>query len=140
MLIALALAANPVPPTPARERSVQAAVQVVRSYYAAIQRHDYRAAHAIWSGGQSLAALRRGYAETAWVKLTPIPPFEAEGGAGSVYATINVRLDAALRNGRRQHFAGNYTLRRVNDVDGSNAAQRRWHITSARLKAVPASR
>ena len=138
MLLGIALAAAAVQPTRAREQSVEAAVQVVRDYYAAVQRHDYRAAHAIWSGNRSLSALRRGYAQTAWVRATPLPPFTTEGGAGSIYADVNVRVDAALRNGERQHYVGSYTLRRVNDVDGSSAAQRRWHITGAQLKEVPA--
>ena len=84
--------------------------------------------------------MREGYAQTAWVRMTPIPPFETEGGAGSIYADIKVRVDAALKNGRRQHFEGTYTLRRVNDVDGSSAKQRRWHIVSTNLKPVPAGR
>lgn len=136
---ALALAASdPVPPTPAWLRSEAAAVDVVRGYYAAIQRHDYRVAHAMWSNGHSLAAFRRGYARTAMVRVTPIPPYRSEGGAGSVYAEIRVKVDAILRSGVRQHFAGSYTLRRVNDIDGSTVAQRRWHIASAHLKMVSA--
>ena len=139
LFAALALAAaDPVPPTPAGERSVDAAVQIVRDYYAAIQRRDYRTAHALWSGGNDLAAFRRGYARTARVTVRPIPPFDAEGGAGSIYAEIRVKVDAVLKSGQHQHFAGSYTLRRVNDIDGSTAAQRRWHITGAHLKIVPA--
>ena len=139
LMTAFALAAA-VPATSAKDASVAAAVQVVRDYYAAIQRRDYRTAHALWSNGRSLEAFRQGYARTAWVKLTPVPPFTAEGAAGSVYADIAVRVDAGLTDGRRQHFAGTYSLRRVNDVDGSTAAQRHWHIIGAKLKAVPAGR
>ena len=141
MLVAFALAvADPVPPTPAREASVDAAVQIVRNYYAAVSRRDYRTAYALWHGRNSLPEFKRGYARTAWVKVTPIPPYDAEGGAGSIYAEIKVRVDAALNNGAHQHFTGSYTLRRVNDVDGATAAQRRWHIIGARLKAMPAGR
>jgi len=100
--------------------------------------HRYRAAYRIWTGGQSYAAFRRGYARTAWTHVTPLPPFAAEGAAGSIYAGIRVRVDARLVDGTRQRFVGNYTLRRVNDVDGSTPAQRRWHIEGAKLKAVPA--
>ena len=132
-------AADPVPPTPARQRSVGAAVQIVRRYYAAIQRHDYRAAYALWNGGRSFAAFRRGYMQTVRVSVTPISPFHVEGAAGSAYAEIRVRLDAKLRNGTHQHFVGRYMLRRANDVDGSTSAQRRWHIQSAHLEVVPAS-
>lgn len=133
---ALALvAAAPAPPSAA---SVDAAVAVVRAYYAAVSRHDYRAAFTLWHGHQSYALFRRGYAQTVRAIVTPIPPVESEGAAGSVYATVKVRVDALLRSGRHQHFAGSYTLRRVNDVPGSTVAQRRWHIVDAHLAPVPA--
>jgi hypothetical protein len=136
---ALALvAADPVPPTPSAEASVAAAAGVVSAYYAAVARRDYRAAYALWHGGQDFAHFRRGYARTVRVRVTPIPPFHAEGAAGSVYVEIPVRVDAVLRSGVRQHFVGGYTLRRVNDVEGSTAAQRRWHIVSAHLRKAPA--
>lgn len=129
-----------VAPTPAAETSVMAAVGVVRAYYAAIDHKDYRAAHSLWNGGHDLAAFRAGYARTASARVTPLAPFTTEGGAGSVYAEIRVRVDARLIDGKRRHFAGSYTLRRVNDVDGSSAARRRWHIVGAHLRQIPASR
>lgn len=110
---------------------------VVRHYYAAVEARDYRTAYRLWHGAYSLAQVRAGYADTAHVKVTPIPPFTADGAAGSSYCEVRVRVDAVLKNGRRQHFAGRFTLRRVNDVDGSTAAQRRWHIVAATLKPVP---
>jgi hypothetical protein len=129
LLAALALAAaDRVPPTPPAEASVEAAVRVVRDYYAALGRHDYRTAHSLWPRGPGIDELRRGYAHTKWTRVTPLPPFTADGGAGSVYAEIRVRVDAAGTDGTRQHFAGSYVLRRVNDVEGSTASQRRWHI------------
>lgn len=134
LMMAFALAAaDPVPPTPSAEASVQAAVAVVKRYYAALGRHDYRTAHALWPRGPGIDELRRGYAHTAWTRVTPLPPFTSEGAAGSVYAEIKVKVDSAQTDGTRQHFTGSYTLRRVNDVDGSTAAQRRWHIESGKL-------
>ncbi|WP_404712454.1 hypothetical protein [Sphingomonas sp. MMS24-J13] len=134
LMMGLALAAaDPVPPTPPAEASVQAAVRVVQHYYAALGRHDYRTAHALWPRGPGIDELRRGYAHTAWTRVTPLPPFTSEGGAGSVYAQIKVKVDSAQTDGTRQHFTGSYTLRRVNDVEGSTAAQRRWHIESGKL-------
>ena len=138
MPVAMAFALAAAPPTPTAEASVQAAVQVVRSYYAAVSRRDYRTAYRLWHGGQSYARFRQGYAQTARVTVTPIPPFDTEGAAGSIYTEIDVKIDAMLRSGTHQHFRGSYTLRRVNDVEGSTAAQRRWHIQGARLKPVPA--
>ncbi|WP_420140720.1 hypothetical protein [Sphingomonas sp.] len=111
---------------------------MVRSYYQAVGRHDYRAAHALWNGGRSVAALARGYARTRRVAVETIPPYPTEGAAGSVYCVVKVRVRAELDDGTPQRFAGSYTLRRVNDVDGSTAAQRRWHIVAGSLKAQPA--
>ena len=136
LALALLLAAPaPVAPTPPHEASVEAAVEVVQAYYAALSRHDYRAAYAIWTGGHDPAAFRRGYAHTARVTVTPIPPFRADPGAGQVYAEIKVVVHAVLDDGTRQRFRGSYILHRVNDVDGSSAADRRWHIKSGRLRA-----
>jgi len=135
--VALA-AADPTPPTPPEATSAEAAVQVVRDYYAAVSRRDYRTAFAIWHGRQDYRHFRRGYAQTVRVSVTPLPPFQAEGAAGSVYAEIRVRVDARLRSGARQRFGGSYTLRRANDVPGSTPAQRRWHVVDAHLRRVPA--
>ena len=143
MLLGLALAslaADPVPPASPRDTSVQAAVRVVQDYYAAVSRRDYRAAYAIWHGAQDYVHFRRGYAATRSVRVTFLKPGMPEGAAGSIYLEVPVRVDARRRSGARQHFVGSYTLRRVNDVPGSTAAQRRWHIESAHLKRVPASR
>jgi hypothetical protein len=135
-LAAAALAAASVPSTPAAERSAKAAVAVVKRYYAAINRRDYRTAYALWHGRYTLAQVRAGYSDTQAVRVRLIPPFTSEGAAGSSFCEVPVRVDATLKNGRRQHFTGSFTLRRVNDVDGSTAAQRRWHIVSAHLKQI----
>ncbi|UAK26007.1 hypothetical protein [Sphingomonas nostoxanthinifaciens] len=138
MLAAFALAvADPVPPTPPAAAAVSAAVQVVRDYYGAIGRHDWRTVHAMFANGHSVAALRRGYADTRSVTVEPLPPFESDAGMSHVWTDIRVRVTALHRDGSRHVYAGSYRLTRVNDVDGSTAAQRRWHITSATLAEVP---
>jgi len=90
-------------------------------------------AYRIWNGGRSYSAFRRGYARTASTQVTLVPPFTSEGAAGSIFSDIKVRVDARLTDGTKQRFKGSYTLRRVNDVDGSTPAQRRWHIVAAKL-------
>lgn len=134
-LLALALAAA-VPSTPAAATTATAAVAVVEAYYAAIERRDYRAAYGLWHGRYSLAQMKAGYAGTAHVRVQPIPPFRIEGAAGSSYCTVPVEIASVEKDGRRQRFGGSFTLRRVNDVDGSTARQRQWHIESATLKRL----
>lgn len=132
-LFVLAAAATPA------DRSPEAARQVVERYYAAIDRHDYRAAWLAWdrggaASGRPFRSFAQGFAGTAHSRVRVGPATDAEGAAGSVFITVPVRVDAVLRSGARQRFSGRYVLRRVNDVAGATAAQLNWHIASASLK------
>ena len=116
-------------------------IHVVESYYEAIDRSDFKAAYSLWSGdgdgeasGQSFAAFKHGFADTARTAVDASPPTDSEGAAGSVYIEVPVTVNAELKNGTRQRFTGTYTLRRVNDVQGATPQQLSWHLTSAALK------
>lgn len=119
-------------------RGPQAAANVVRRYYAAIDAHDYGTAWIQWGDdgqpGQTLGSFENGFAHTRSTRVTiaTLPP--SEGGAGSLYQTVPVTIEAILDNGNVQRFTGSYVVRRVNDVDGASASQRRWHIDSAQLR------
>ena len=90
-LVALALAiAAGAPATSPQEASVEAAVQVVRDYYAAVSRRDYRSAYAIWHGGQDYSHFRHGYAQTVRADVTPLPPVRTEGAAGTTAERVAV--------------------------------------------------
>lgn len=136
MILALLLAAAPVPPTPAAETTGPAAAAVVQRYYAAIDRGDLRTAYGLWNGGYSFRQMKAGYVDTAHVRVETIPPFTPDPGAGSVYCEVRVKVTAIHRDRSVHRFAGSFTLRRVNDIDGSSAAQRRWHIENAKLQPV----
>jgi hypothetical protein len=60
-----------------------------------------------------------------------------EGAAGSSYVTIPLKVTGGLTKGGGFVLEGPVTMRRVNDVDGSTAEQRRWHIESSGLKPRP---
>jgi hypothetical protein len=121
--------------------SAGAAVDVVKLYYRAIAARDFAVAYAQWgdggrASGKSHAAFAAGFAHTRTTRVIPGTPTDPEGAAGSSFISIPVSVEAVLDNGARQRFAGTYTLRRVNDVPGATADQLRWHIASARLRAV----
>lgn len=124
-------------PAPA---SAQAAAAVVHRYYSALNARDFSTAWLQWGENgkpnQPLATFEAGFKHTreTHVTLGPLPP--AEGAAGSIYQTVPVTVDALLDTGAHQRFTGQYIVRRVSDVDGASAGQRRWHLDSARLKAV----
>lgn len=110
---------------------------VVQRYYDAIEAKDFAAAYALWgedgkASGQSLQQFAAGFANTTRVRATIGDSVRLGAAAGSQYATVPVTIDATLRDGRRQHFTGTYTVRRAM-VDGATAAQRRWHIYKADL-------
>ncbi|WNO52787.1 hypothetical protein [Stakelama saccharophila] len=131
--------ADPATDADADPGTAEAAVAVVRHYYDAIDRGDFRTAYELWgndgeASGQSFVQFRDGFASTARSDVTVGTPGRAEGAAGSIYIEIPVTVDAELKDGTNQHFSGSYTLRRVNDVPGSTAEQRRWHLSDADLK------
>jgi hypothetical protein len=138
LLSVLAVAASPaaaIDRTPAQARAV------VERYYAALDRGAYRTAYALWdrggqASGQSYADFVRGFARTARTRVVAGAPYDQEGAVGSSFITVPVRVYATLKSGAAQRFVGSYTLRRVNDVPGSTAAQRSWHLASAKLRAV----
>ncbi len=57
-----------------------------------------------------------------------VPEGTMEGAAGSLYYTAPVVVTGHDRDGRPVRIEGEAVLRRVNDVDGASAEQRRWHF------------
>ena len=121
--------------------SPQAAVQLVQSYYAAIDRGDYRTAYQAWdqngaASGQSFAQFRAGFAQTRSVRVVAGAPVNPDAGMSQRSIQVPVDVYATLKNGKRQHFRGTYTLHRVVEGVGAPAGQLSWHISSAKLAPV----
>ena len=119
---------------------VHGAAQVVMRYYAAIQEGDFQRAYHLWADSgrasrQTFDDFAAGFAQTARVDVMVGDDIRVEGAAGSQYATVPVQVEAVLRTGERQRFAGRYTLRR-SLVDGATAEQRTWHIAEGHLTPV----
>ena len=132
---------QPMPGCTVDPKSSQAAADVVRRYYAALDARDFGTAWTQWGDdgkpGQTLAAFEKGFAHTRATKVTIGALGPSEGAAGSVYQTVPVTVTATLDDGTAQRFTGNYVVRRVNGVDGASASQLRWHIDSAQLRPAP---
>lgn len=82
-----------------------------------------------------IPAFARVFAHTAHSRVVTGDPVNGDAAMGSVYVDVPVEVFAILKNGRKQHFRGHYTLRRVNDVDGASNAQLHWHLASSMLRA-----
>jgi YVTN family beta-propeller protein len=120
--------------------SPEAAAEVVRQYYAAIDARDYERAYRCW--GQEGAASRQtyeqfaaGFHNTVHVRADIGTPGPIGAAAGSRYVEVQVTVTATTKSGEHQRFVGRYQLRR-SVVDGATPAQRTWHIDSATMRAA----
>ncbi|HEY9646125.1 MAG TPA: hypothetical protein V6C88_07145 [Chroococcidiopsis sp.] len=133
---------SPSPPQSTDNATLQQeAVALIHDYYRAIARRDYAHAYADWEGDgsasqQSFEQFRQGFANTASVAVEVGTPGQLDGAAGSTYIEIPVTITAVTTSNVPQRFRGSYVLRRVNDVPGSTAEQRQWHIYSATINQV----
>ncbi|MFD2429037.1 hypothetical protein ACFSUK_14530 [Sphingobium scionense] len=110
----------------ARSQEHGAAAAVVQRYYAAINARDYGTAWSQWGengpAGQTMERFQAGFAATRATHVTIYRMTPGDAGAGSIYQPVPVTVDAELADRTRQHFAGTYVVRRVNDVDGASRA------------------
>jgi hypothetical protein len=123
----------------ATDPSAAGAIEVLRDYYAAIDRGDYARAYADWGddgppGRPSLGAFSDGFARTDSVRLEVGTPGRIEGAAGSRYVEVPVTVHALERGARATTYTGSYVLRRT-VVPGASEASRRWHLYRATLTA-----
>ncbi|MGV0102307.1 Lipoprotein [Nostoc sp. DSM 114160] len=140
--VANLIASGPTPaPASPTQSSEQRAVQVIRDYYSAIARQDYKQAYSAWDGNgaaskQSFEQFKQGFANTTSVAVEIGKPGRPDPGAGSIYIEIPVTITTVTTNGTPQRFRGSYVLRRVNNVPGSTPEQRKWHLYSAKITQV----
>jgi len=122
------------------DADVEAAADIVRQYYAAIDARAYRRAYEFWSGKgeaskKTFEQFRDGFAQTRSTSVDIGEPGEIEGAAGSRYITFPVTVHAVTKDGKEQNFKGEYVLRR-SVVDGATAEQRAWRIYSAKINEI----
>ena len=129
-------------PTPDDAKSPAAAVAIVRRYCDAIARKKYGQAYRLWAGnGEASGMSEREFAQS-FSKYDAFDcsfgsPAPIEGAAGSAYITVPVVVTGTFARSGGFILRGPVTLRRVNDVPGSTAEQRRWHISDSDLDPRP---
>jgi hypothetical protein len=124
---------TPVSEAPFTPESAQGAASVVQTYFALIGGKRYAEAWRLWSDGGKAS----GRDESAFAaEMARYPQYDAqigapgsiEGAAGSLYVEAPVVLYGRNPDGTELHRKGKAVLRRVNDVPGATAEQRRWRI------------
>jgi hypothetical protein len=109
------------PKGPIDPKSVEAAGQVVQSYGALVEQSRFTEAARLWRDPAAAAAFAKALRPATHMEIGELG--DTEGAAGSIYTSVPVTF---YRTGFRR--PAEVVLRRVNDVPGSTAAQRRWHI------------
>jgi hypothetical protein len=129
---------TPLSEAPFTPTSAQGAADVMQHYYALIGQKRYAEAWRLWGpSGQDAQAFEGSFGDKLEYHGLVGSPGEIEGAAGSLFVTVPVQVYGRLRDGRELHQLGKATLRRVNDVPGSTAEQRAWHIERIDLKTQP---
>jgi len=125
---------GPTPVTPLYI-SQDSPVDLLASFYNAIDRQEYGRAYGYWETSPGpYEQFAQGYADTASVQLIVQLPAFIDAGAGNVYSNIATVLIATTREGDQQTFVGCYTTHKVNiqpDV---------WHLARATIKPAAANR
>ncbi len=124
---------------PEAERTETGARSVLLSFARAIELCEYDQAWAMltpqaqqkWSRAR-FNGLFEGLREIS----VAVPEGTMEGAAGSSYYTSDAEITASDAEGRPVRLEGPIVLRRVNDVPGSSAEQRRWHVDRVELSAT----
>ena len=127
------------PQGPAYE-NLNSPVDLLASYYDAINRKQYQRAYGYWqTPPTSYPKFANGFSDTTSVQLIVQPPTSGEGAAGSTYVQISTVLIAQHTDGSQHTYAGCFTTRKSNlqppDIPKADV----WHIYSAQLKEVPNS-
>jgi hypothetical protein len=133
---------TPVSEAPFTPESAQGAANVVQTYYALIEAGKYGEAWKFWSdsgraSGMSAAEFAASFDKYGEYHANIGAPGRIEGAAGSLYVEVPVQVYGRLKSGAEFNMLGPVTLRRVNDVPGSTAEQRRWHIARTDIQPRP---
>lgn len=112
------------------EPGPDAAVAVLRDYYAAINAKDFARAYAAWRNSpQGPAQFAESFADIAGVSVEIGPPGPIDAGAGQRHIEIPVRLDVTRLDGRLERHSGRYTLHR-SVIEGGDP---QWKIVRTSL-------
>ncbi|MEP7129970.1 MAG: hypothetical protein ABI770_02450 [Sphingomicrobium sp.] len=125
------------PSGPIDPKSAEAAGQIVQSYGGLIEQKRWTEANALWGDPGMAQKWQSELSQFVDVHLEIGDLGETEGAAGSIYVTMPVIFYGQLKDGKASRRSADVVQRRVNDVPGSSAAQRRWHIE--RIEWKPAA-
>ena len=140
VLIALpfyVFAQTPNPMSAPSYENVDSPVDLLASYYNAINRKEYARAYSYWeTAPNSYADFVAGFASTVDVQLIVQPPTSGEGAAGSIYVQIPTVLIADHQDGTQYVYSGCFVTRKSNLQPPDIPEPDVWHLFSADILPV----
>ena len=123
-------------------KSAQGAGQILQRFGGLLEQQKFAEAYGLWSDSGRASGMTEAQFVAAYEKYAEIhsevgAPGPMEGAAGSAFVEIPFRLYGKLKSGEPFNLVGPVTLRRVNDVPGSTAEQRQWHIYKSEVQPRP---
>lgn len=120
--------------------------EVLRSYYNAVNRHEYVRAYSYWEHAGTSATseppaykdFAQGYASTTSVQLTT-GTVSSQGAAGTIYYQVPVTVQAKHSDGSSQTFVGCYTLRQPQPANFGTPPFQPMGIYSGKVQLVATS-
>ena len=125
---------------PIRDVENQTPEQVVANFAALLEQRKFDDAFALWdanAAGFSREQFAKKFDQYRTIEAEVGDVSPPEGAAGSIYDNVQLTLTGDKKDGSDYTATGPVTLRRVNDVPGSTAEQRRWRIVKMALTADP---
>ncbi|MFZ0543887.1 MAG: hypothetical protein WAM60_00520 [Candidatus Promineifilaceae bacterium] len=113
--------------------------QVIRSYFNAVNRHEYVRAYDYWENQAVLGPLDdfiAGYEDTVSVQLLTGTE-TGDAGAGQRYSQVPVVLMVETADGEMQTFSGCYTLHLASPAIQATPPFQPWGIQSADIQQAP---
>lgn len=123
-----------------RDVEDQSPAEVVAQYANLIVRRQFEEAHRMWdpgAAGFTADQLEQRFERFKTIQAAVGEAAPPEGAAGSIYDDVQLTFSGTTKDGSNYTVTGPVTVRRVNDVPGSTAEQRRWRIVKMVLTANP---
>ena len=112
-------------------------VDLLASYYDAINRQDYARAYNYWeTAPQTYAQFANGFADTLSAQLIVQPPTFVDAGAGNLHVQIPAVVIAQHRDGTYHFYAGCFTTHKSNLHPPDIPQEDVWHISRGQLRVV----
>lgn len=118
---------------PGRFENRDTSVDLIASFYNAINRQEYQRAYSYWrEAPSSYESFVEGYNNTNSVRVIVQPPEMIDAGAGNLFQSITTLLIAQQLDGSYKEFVGCYNTHKNNTEPDT-----KWEIQGATIAEVP---